>query len=86
MIVERPDRCDESAVGRVLGDRVGEALGGAQVRAIQYQQRRVVPVDAERRCGGRPRGRQRSGGRTRLASCKANCRPMQARCPVPKGL
>ena len=48
MVVERPDRRDEPAVGRVLGDGVGEALGGAQVRAIEHQQRRLVLVAAER--------------------------------------
>ena len=62
VVVERPDRGHEPAVGRILGDGVGEALGGAQIGAIQHQQRRVVRSRAghrRRQRAGAPRARVR---------------------------
>src|SRR5262249_19029102 len=50
MVVERLDRRDEPAVGRILGDRMGEALGSTQVRAIEYEKPRVVSGNAKNWC------------------------------------
>ena len=69
VIVERPYRAQEPAVGRILSNGMGQALGCAQVGAIQDQQRHLV-----RFCGG---GRRRGG----LGSDSLEVRPVAQRSP-----
>ena len=69
---------DEAAAGRVLGDRVGDALGGAEVRAVEHQQRRVV----RGRTGGA--ARRGAGGCRRGAAGRAATAPAVGRAPGPQ--